>query len=109
MESYPPPPGSSATKPKNYLIENIVATVLGLFCCCGVNAIPGVIGIIFSVQVDSKFNSGDYAGATSAAGTAKTLFYVTAGLALLGLLINVVSFFFFGGLMFDELRRQGGY
>lgn len=109
METYPSAVGGSPTKPKNYLTENIVATILGLFCCCGINAIPGVIGIIFSVQVDSKFNSGDYAGATSAAGTAKTLFYVTAGLAALGLLINVVSFLFMGGVLFEELRREIGY
>ncbi len=94
-------------KPKNWLTENIAATVLGLFCCCGINAITGIIGIVFSTQVDNKYNAGDYPGAESAANTAKIMFYVTAGLVALGLIINIVSFFIYGGLMYNQL--QNGY
>mgnify|MGYP002784612190 FL=1 len=94
-------------KPKNYLIENIVASVVGIACCCGVNLIPGIIGIVFSTQVDSKYNVGDYTGAASAANTAKILFYVTAGLVVLGLLINLAYFFFFGAALFTGLRERG--
>lgn len=97
----------NSSKPKNYLVENIVASVVGVACCCGVNLIPGIIGIVFSIQSDSKYNAGDYAGAAGAANTAKTLFYVTAGLVLLGLLINLVYFFVAGVSLFTGMQERG--
>lgn len=103
---YPSTPAGSA-KPKNYLVENIVAGVVGLFCCCGISTITGVIGIVFATQVDSKFNQGDYTGAESAAKTAKTMFYVTAGLVVLGFIINIIYFFVFGVSLFTGLRDRG--
>lgn len=104
---YPSTPIGSP-KPKNYLIETIVASAVGLLCCCGFNLIPGVIGIVFSTQVDSKFNAGDYAGAASSANTAKILFYVTAGMAVLGLIANVIYFFIFGWAFFGSLLQNQG-
>lgn len=109
---YPPNPGfnpATPLKPKNWLTENIVATVVGLFCCCGVNAITGVIGIVFSTQVDTKYNAGDYAGAESSANTAKIMFYVTAGLVALGVILNIISFFLYGGLMFKQMQDNYNY
>lgn len=104
--TYPANPAGSA-KPKNYLVENIVAAVVGLLCCCGISTIPGVVGIVFATQVDSKFNQGDYTGAASAANTAKTMFYVTAGLVVLGFVINIIYFFVFGVSLFTGLRERG--
>ncbi|MBC7893056.1 MAG: CD225/dispanin family protein [Sphingobacteriaceae bacterium] len=103
---YPSAPIGSP-KPKNYLVETIVASVVGLLCCCGFNLIPGVIGIVFSTQVDSKYNAGDYAGAASSANTAKILFYVTAGMALLGLISNVIYFLVAGASLFSNLQQNG--
>ena len=111
MENVPTVPESSnfgATKPKNYLVENIVSTAIGLLCCCGANAITGIIGIVFATQVDSKFAIADYAGAESAAKTAKLMFYITAGLVALGLIINVVSFFILGGGVMQEILKNKG-
>ncbi len=42
--------------PSSYLVASILATVL----CC---AIPGIVAIVFSSMVSSKYYSGDYAGA----------------------------------------------
>ncbi len=55
------PPASGP--PNNYLWMNIV----GLFGC----TIAGIIGLIFALQVSSKWQMGDYAGAESSANTAK--------------------------------------
>ncbi|QVQ53092.1 CD225/dispanin family protein [Spiractinospora alimapuensis] len=57
-----PPPGEP---PKTYTWMN----VLGIFGC----TILGVIGLVFSLQVNSKWQMGDYAGAQSASDTARIL------------------------------------
>ncbi|HAL81822.1 MAG TPA: hypothetical protein DCO83_05955 [Mucilaginibacter sp.] len=46
-----PPP-----RPKNWLVESILVTI---FCC-----LPfGIVGIVNSASVNSKYDAGDYAGA----------------------------------------------
>ena len=83
----PPPPGPPPTgqpvhgghlppKPSNWLIPAILCTVL---CCLPL----GIISIVFAVQVDSKYNEGDFAGAQSAASKAKLF-------ALIGILSTVI-------------------
>jgi len=83
----PPPPGPPPTgqamqggnlppKPSNWLIPAILTTVL---CGC----LPlGIVAIVFAVQVDSKYNEGDFAGAQSAAGKAKMFTLISFFLAL---------------------------
>ncbi|KOX07231.1 CD225/dispanin family protein [Nocardiopsis sp. NRRL B-16309] len=74
---YGPPPGGygqgpgygqvppAGGPPKNYMVHNI----LGILSC----TVIGIIGLIFSLQVSSKWEMGDYAGAESAAKTAKIM------------------------------------
>jgi hypothetical protein len=46
-----PPP-----RPKNWLVESILVTI---FCC-----LPfGIVGIVYSSSVNTKYDTGDYAGA----------------------------------------------
>ena len=46
-------------RPKNWLVESILVTI---FCC-----LPfGIVGIINSASVNSRYDSGDYAGALNA-------------------------------------------
>ena len=104
---YPSTPIGSP-KPKNYLVENIVSAVVGVFCCCGISTVTGIIGIVFATQADSKYTAGDATGAASAANTAKTMFYVTAGLAVVGLIANLIYFFFFGWAFFGNLLQNNG-
>ncbi len=83
-----PPPGGP---PKNYLMYNI----LGILSC----TVIGIIGLIFALQVNSKWEMGDYAGAQSAADTAKIMgiiglvsFIVCAVILVLYILFFVVMF-----------------
>lgn len=55
----------SSGPPKNYLGFNIA----GIFGC----TVVGIIGLIFALQVSSKWQMGDYAGAESSANTARIL------------------------------------
>ena len=54
----------SRPKPKNYLLESILL----LFCCAGLFAIPA---IIYAMQVDAKYNAGDYEAAEGSSSKAK--------------------------------------
>lgn len=81
---------SRPPKPDNYLVWSILATVL---CCLP----AGIVAIIYSTQVDSKYNAGDYAGAEASAKTAKMWAMISAGVILLIGLIYL-AFFFIGFL-----------
>lgn len=78
------------TPPKNWLVESILATI---FCCMPL----GIVGIVFASQVNTRFAAGDYAGALRASKDAgrfaKLSFFISIGLAILGLLF----LFVFGG------------
>jgi len=70
-------------RPKNWLVESILVTI---FCC-----LPfGIVGIIFSSQVNSKYDAGDVAGALKAskdAGTwTKVGFFTGLGVGILYIL-----------------------
>ena len=70
----------AATRPKTYLMEAIVATLL----CC----LPfGIVAIVYAAQVDSMFNAGDYQGAQKASHSAKTWYHVAL---ISGLVVGVV-------------------
>ncbi len=67
----PPPPsspyggqGAPAAAPPNYLVWAILSTVL---CCLPL----GIVSIVFSTQVNSKWALGDVAGAQEASAKAK--------------------------------------
>jgi hypothetical protein len=74
----------AATRPKTYLMEAIVATLL----CC----IPfGIVAIVYAAQVDSKFKAGDYQGAQKAAHSAKTWYHVALISGLVIIAISITS------------------
>lgn len=82
-------------KPDNYLVMSIIATVIG-FCSC-LPLILGIVAVIFSTQVDSKYNMGDYAGAQNASKTAQILSIISLVLAILGGVITFIYYFFILG------------
>ncbi|OCX50759.1 hypothetical protein BEL04_18675 [Mucilaginibacter sp. PPCGB 2223] len=79
-------------RPKNWLVESILVTI---FCC-----LPfGIVGIIFSSQVNSKYDAGDIAGALKSskdAGTWTKVGFFTG----LGIIILYVIFVFIVGVSF---------
>ena len=75
-------PQAAGPKPENYLVQSILATL----CCC----LPfGIVAIVYSAQVDSKYNGGDYSGAVAASNNAKKWGWISFGL---GLVINILVF-----------------
>ncbi|WP_116245217.1 CD225/dispanin family protein [Nocardiopsis sp. FIRDI 009] len=97
--SYGPPPHGgygtggygatppSAEPPKNYLVHNI----LGILSC-----LPpvGIIGLIFALQINSKWQMGDYAGAQESAKVAKTMGIISLVAFILGI-VGIVLYILF--------------
>lgn len=101
------------TPPENSMTLAIIGTVLGLCSPCCIGLIVGVIAIYMSTQVNSKFNTGDYAGAQSSAKNAKMMSYVAIGLGVLGIIINIIYFAIVGADGYQDMienyqRQMGG-
>lgn len=84
-----PPPGygygtPQGAPPPNYLVWAIITVLL-----C---TIPGIVAIVFSTQVNSKWAMGDAAGAYDASKKAKTW-------ALVGTILGAVAIVAYIGLM----------
>ncbi len=79
-------------RPENWLVWNILATIL----CCGL--IPGIVGIIYSSKVDNYWAMGLHNEAMRAANTAKIMFFISLGLYGLTALWNIGSLFALFGL-----------
>ena len=71
---------SGVVKPKDYLVESILVT---LFCCM----VFGILGIVYSVQANSAFSSGNITAANDFSSKAKQ--WVTygfwCGIAIVGI------------------------
>ncbi|PRX98525.1 CD225/dispanin family protein [Allonocardiopsis opalescens] len=86
-------PGGGGTPPDNYLVWSILSTI----CCC----LPlGIVSIVFSTQVNSKWQAGDYAGAQDASNKAKNfaIWSAVAGV-IAGVLYAILYFFVFAASM----------
>ena len=79
----PPPPyggyGVQAAPPPNYLVWAILSTI---FCFLPL----GIVSIVFSAQVNSKWSMGDVAGAQRASELAKKL---TIWTVVVGVIFNI--------------------
>ncbi|MFI6576523.1 CD225/dispanin family protein [Nocardiopsis sp. NPDC050513] len=96
MSYGPPPPGGygtggygatppAAEPPKNYLVHNI----LGILSCL---TPVGIIGLIFALQVNSKWTMGDYTGAEESAKIAKIMGIISLVAFILGI-VGIVLYF----------------
>jgi Interferon-induced transmembrane protein len=92
----PPPPfggyGVQAAPPPNYLAWAILSTI---FCFLPL----GIVSIVFSAQVNSKWSTGDVAGAQRASELAKKLTIWTVVVGVIGDVIGVVAIIAFGALL----------
>ncbi len=106
--SMPPPvtPSAAPGPVPNHLAWAIVSTVVAFCLCCVVGAIPGVVAIVYSAQVNKKLNLGDTQGALQASANAKTWCWVTTGLAIFGLLLNVWGFMTGANEQYMQMLQQ---
>ena len=100
-----PPPVPTQSVP-NYLVWSILITVASLCLCCVVGTIPGIVAIVYSSQVNSKLNAGDLSGAAEASRNAKLWCWITTGLCILGLLLNIVFYATGGQQKYMEYMQE---
>ncbi|MFV0420397.1 MAG: CD225/dispanin family protein [Dysgonomonas sp.] len=95
-------------KPDNNLALSIIATIVSLITCCGwvscIGVILGIIAIVFSTQVDSKYFAGDYVGAEGASKNARLLAFIAIGTVVLSIVWIIVSIVIAGG--FSSIMEQ---
>lgn len=70
----------------------IVLSVLEIIFCC--SAIPGIVGLIFSIMAETKKNQGNFAEAEGNLKVAKIACWVGVGLFVVSLVISTVFGFF---------------
>lgn len=70
-------------KPKNYLVESILATIL---CCMPF----GIVGIVFASKVNSEYDAGNYEAAEKASKNAKTWTLVSFGVGIVTIVISII-------------------
>ena len=80
-------------KPNNHLVIAIISTI----ACC---LITGIVSIIYSTQVNSKYEQGDYAGAVAASKNAKL--WALIGIIGGGLLF-LILFLIYGVALFTMI------
>ena|ERR1700733_10300267 len=89
-------------QPKNWLVESILVTI---FCC-----LPfGIAGIVFASQVNSKYQSGDYAGALQASKDAGKWTKIAFWIGIIATVVCVIWFFLLGGMAIWMAKRNGSY
>ncbi|MCE1177773.1 MAG: CD225/dispanin family protein [Micrococcales bacterium] len=76
------PAGTGGVAPKNYL----PLAILSILCCWPL----GIPAIIFSTQVNSKWNAGDAAGAADASAKAKKFATIAIVLGLIATVIQII-------------------
>lgn len=81
--------------PSNYLALSIITTII----CC---QIFGIIAIVYSSQVNSKYVAGDYAGAQKASDNAKLWNFLAIGISFF---VFVLLFIFLGSGFFIALAN----
>ena len=87
------PNGANAHIP-DYLVLNIIFSVLALCCCNCFAVVTGIVGIVFSSGVRTALNAGDLATALSKSKTAKIMMIISivlVGLTLVYWLIMMVT------------------
>ena len=90
-------PQTATQKPGN----NMALAVLTTVCCC----LPlGLVGIVYASKVDGLSFAGDYAGALSAAKSARTWSVIGIVAALV---ISVIYFLLYGAAIFASMK--GGF
>jgi hypothetical protein len=74
----------------NYMVWSVISAVAGFLFCCLLGLPAGIAAIVFSNQVNSKLQAGDYAGAVESSNKARMWNIIASIAAGLGLIINII-------------------
>jgi hypothetical protein len=77
-------------KPKNWMVESILVTVLP--CCCNPLSLLGIVAIVYGSKVNNLFFAGQYAEAERASKNAKMWVLITLAVVLVGIVLYAIHF-----------------
>jgi hypothetical protein len=79
----------TSARPKNWLVESILVTI---FCC-----LPfGIVGIVNAANVNSRFDTGDVAGAERASKEAGKWTKIGFFIGIASIILYILAVFVFG-------------
>jgi hypothetical protein len=94
-------------KPKNWLTEAILVTVVPFCCLCSFLSLLGIVAIVYANKVDKLYFAGQYAEAEQAAKDAKLWVMVGLGIAALSFIAStILSIMMFSSGDFMEMLQQ---
>lgn len=92
LQRGPDSPAGERVRVPNYLAQSILVTV----CCC----LPlGIPAIVYSAQVNTKLQAGNYQGAVDCSNKAKMWAWIALAV---GILFNILYFMFYAMMGFIE-------
>lgn len=102
------PQAQMPPRPKSWLIESVLVTILPFVFCCNVLSLLGIIGIVKASQVDSDYNRGNYEVALQSSKEARKwtmiVLWISIAVFLLYVVLAIVGVFSLGSL--NELREM---
>ena len=96
-------------KPKNWMTEAILVTVIPFCCLCNIFSLLGIVAIVYASKVNNLYFAGLYREAEQASKDAKMWVLVTLGFVLLGIIGHFVWIWIaFGGIggYFEMVREM---
>lgn len=84
-----PVPAASSLNPTLWIVLNAVMIVVG--CCCSIQGILGIVGLVFAIQGNNAFTAGDTVTASNKLKTAKILFFVAIGLWVVSFIFSLAT------------------
>ncbi|MDD4778409.1 MAG: GYF domain-containing protein [Fermentimonas sp.] len=93
--------------PKTWLVESILVTILPFIFCGSFLSLLGIIAIVYSAQVESFYNRGDYNAALESSNSAGKWTKITFWIFIAWVLLIVVALFLLFGLLGFSLSGMG--
>ena len=94
-------------KPKSWLTESVLVTIIPFVFCCNVFSLLGIIGIVKASQVDVDYSRGNYEAALQSSAEARKwtmiVFWISIAIFLLYIALFAIGIFSIGSL--NELRE----
>jgi uncharacterized membrane protein YbaN (DUF454 family) len=101
-------------KPKNWMTEAILVTVIPFCCLCSLLSLLGIVAIVYANKVNTLYLTGRYGEAERASKDAKMWVLIALAIAVAWLIYMVISFIISGDVIREafmqgyESARSGG-
>ncbi len=90
---------NSKPMPKTWLVESILVTLLPFLFCGSFLSLLGIIAIVYSAQVETFYNKGDYLASLESSRSAGKWIKITFWIFIAWVFLIIVALFLFFGLL----------